>query len=257
MTTFVSDLASALSAETLKMKRTLALGLAFLAPLLVVFLEFLLFLQRGELMIPKSGNIWTVLMHNSLLLWDILMVPLFVTLQTALLAGLEHGNKNWKHIFAVPISRGAVYAAKQIMAMALIGLSTPLLWAAVIGAGLLLRVLKPGIGFEAAAPMWPVLQFALLSYVTSWLIVSIHAWIGMRWPSFVVAMGVGVAATVISAMLLQSEYSRFFPWMLPAVVTREAIVNGAFSYGLIAAGALGGIFGAILGGLAFTRRDVL
>jgi hypothetical protein len=257
MTDFARDLGITLGSELLKMRRTLALALAFLAPLLIVLLEFLVFWQNGEQMSASEGDMWQLLMRNCLLLWDLLMIPLFVTLQTALLAGLEHTNHNWKHLFALPVSRGAIYAAKQIVAMGLIGLSTPILWAAVIAAGWVLRLAKPGIGFEAAPPVWAILKYALLSYVSCWLIVAIHAWVGMRWSSFVVAMGVGVGATIIAVIVMQSDYGPYYPWTLPAVATREAIVNGNLRFVPLAIGVLGGVAVAILGGIDFTRRDVL
>ncbi len=256
MRRFIRDLTAAVRAESLKTKRTLALRLAFVAPLLIVFLQFVILWHNGAKMIRPGRNAWMSLMQNSLLLWDLLMVPLFVTLQTALLAGLEHSNQNWKHLFALPVSRRAIYGAKQLVALGLIGLSTPVLWAGVIAAGLLLRLLRPGIGFEASIPPWRILQFALLSYVCSWLIIAIHTWIAMRWSSFVVAMGAGVAVTVAAVIVLQSEYNVYYPWTLPAVVTRAAI-EGQLRYVALACGSVGGIVVAVLAGLEFTRRDVL
>ncbi len=257
MKTLMQDLGAALQAEILKTKRTLAFGLAFLAPVLVVWLEFMVFWNRGEQMAPGDGDIWKLLMKNCLLLWDLLMVPLFVTLQTALLGGLEHANKNWKHLFAQPVSRGSIYAAKQLVALGLIGLSTPVLWGAVILAGLALRALEPGIGFETVIPVWPILQYALLSFLASWLIVAIHTWIGMRWPSFLVAMSAGVAATIGAVIILQSDYNIYYPWTLPAALTGGALMDGHLQVGALVFGVVGGMVVAILGGMEFTRRDVL
>jgi hypothetical protein len=257
MTGFISDLGVALSAEILKTKRTLALRLAVLAPLLVALLEFLILWRLGAKAGRSGPGIWISLTQNSLLLWDLLMVPLFVTLQTALLAGLEHSNKGWKHLFALPVSRRAIYGAKQLVALALIGISTTVLWAAVIGAGLLLRVFKPGIGFESAIPVWRILWFVLLSYACSWLIIAIHTWVAMRSSSFVVAIGFGVAATVVAVIVLQSDYNIYYPWTLPAVVTRFAIVEGELRYLAFGAGLIGGIALAVVGTLDFSRRDVM
>jgi len=256
MTTFVHDLWVALAAETLKTRRTLAVRLAFIAPVLIVLLQFVIYWKNGARAARGDRSMWVSLMQNSLLLWDLLMIPLFVTLQTALLAGLEHANKNWKHLFALPVSRGAIYGAKQIVALALIGLSTPVLWAAVMGGGLLLRFLRPGIGFEAAVPVWKILEYSMLSYVCCWLIIAIHTWVAMRWPSFVVAMGVGVAVTVAAVIVLQSDYNIYYPWTLPAVVTRTAM-DGKLNYLALAFASGGGIVCAVLGALEFTRRDVI
>jgi hypothetical protein len=62
MILFIRDVGAALSSEILKTRRTLALGLAFLAPLLIIGLEFLIILQRttasfSERFIPP-GRLW-------------------------------------------------------------------------------------------------------------------------------------------------------------------------------------------------------
>jgi hypothetical protein len=250
MISFMHDLGPALWAETLKLKRTLALSLAFIAPVLIYW-------DRGSTQGPVGRDTWISLAQNNLLFWNLLMVPLFTTLQTALLAGLEHAHKNWKHIFALPVSRGAIYVAKQVVATGLIGLSSLVLWAGIIVSGLVLRRVQPGIGLEHAIPLWRILQYTLLAYFTSWLIIALHTWIGMRWPSFVVAMGVGIGATVVAVIVVQSDYPLYYPWTLPATLTLQAIKDGTFSYGWATLGTLGGFAACILGGLEFTRRDVL
>lgn len=257
VTTFARDLGPALSAEALKLRRTLALSLAFVAPVLLVGLEFCIFVDRGAEMTPEDGRIWQQLTLNSLMLYNLLVVPLFVTLQTALLGGLEHGNRNWKQLYALPVSRGALYAAKQLVAVGLIGLSAPVLVGAIVVAGLALRAIYPGIGFEAPVPAWEILRYALLSWVASWLIVAIHTWIGMRWSSFVVAMGVGVSATIAAVMIIQSEYVGYYPWTMPGVVVRQAMLDGVVPVRTLAAWVAGALVCAVAGGIEFTRRDVL
>ena len=256
MAVFLRDLGAALAAESLKLRRTLALRLAFLAPLLIVWLEFLLFWQRGEKMLTAGTSMWSLFMKNNLVLWGLLMAPLFVTLQTALLADLEHRNRNWEHLLALPLSRGAIYLSKQAMALALIALSVPAIWVTIMVAGLGLRALKPGIGFEASVPVWPILKFALLSYFCSWLIIALHTWIAIRWPSFVKAIGAGVAATVVAVVVVQSEHSLYYPWTLPAAVTRTAILDGRLHYAAMIVGSVGGAVVATLGCLDFRRRDL-
>jgi lantibiotic transport system permease protein len=254
---FFTDLVPALEAEMLKTRRTLALTLAFLAPALVVGLEFCILIQRANGPFPEGKSPWLSLSQSTLVIWTLLMLPLFITLETALLGGLEHASKNWKHIFALPISRGAVYAAKQIVAMALMGLSSLTLWAAILAAGYALRLLKPGIGFEAPAPLWVILRFAMVGYLASWLIIALHTWVAMHWSSFVVACSVGIAATVIAVVLINSDYGPYYPWTLPALLSMDAMSKGAVPPLMLALGSVGGVLGAILGGLEFTRRDVL
>lgn len=250
-------LARALSAEWLKMKRTLALWLAPIAPLVIVALQIAMVLQRESYYRQQDiSDAWGQYGEQTVFLWTLLMLPLFITLETALLSNLEHGNLQWKHLFALPISRGAVYAAKQLMGMILIGLSMASLYALLVFSGLALRVLTPGLGFEAPVPWLDFLRSVGLAYLASWLIISIHTWVGLRWHSFVVASAVGIAAMVVAVLLFQSDWSQWYPWTLSGVIT-YSLAEGLRPMAELAVGSLGGVLVALLGGWDVTRRDVL
>ena len=115
----------ALRAEVIKTRRTLAFWLAIIAPLVVISLEVAMFYKNRAIYqnSPPGDEIWFQFGLQTMVLWGLLMMPLFVTLETALVASWEHRNRQWKHLFALPIPRGALYAAKQLCGMALIGLS--------------------------------------------------------------------------------------------------------------------------------------
>ena len=125
----------ALSAETLKLKRTLAVWMVLIAPSVVVALNFVMLLDRGENFMSQADTAWQALAQNILLFWALMMLPLFVTLETALLGGVDHNSQQWKHLYALPIPRWAIYAAKSIIALALIGASALVLWGETIAAG--------------------------------------------------------------------------------------------------------------------------
>ena len=132
-----------------------------------------------------------------------------------MLSALEHNNKTWKQLYALPLPRWAVYAAKQFVSMGLIGLSMIFLLAMIVGIGLLLNRFRPTLGFAAPIP-WPtIIQAYLLTYLASWLIISLHLWVSAHWPSFVAAMGVGIVATVAGVLVIESDWARVYPWTLP------------------------------------------
>ena len=249
-------LSRALSAEVLKTKRTLTLGLAFLAPLAVAFLEFVMHMQMGERAMQPGAEAWISLSQHSLILWTLLMLPLFVTLETGLLSALEHNNKTWKQLYALPLPRWVVYAAKQIIGMGLIGLSMAVMVAMIVGVGLPLSVFKPTLGFSDPIP-WPtIIQTYLLTYLASWLIISLHLWVSAHWPSFVVAMGVGIVATVAGVLVIESDWARVYPWTLPGLVAINFMEGDAVTAEL-ALGIVGGIVAALAAGWEATRHDVL
>jgi hypothetical protein len=194
------------------------------------------------------------------------MMPLFVTLETALVAQLDHASRGWKHIFALPVTRGALYAAKQVSGMALIGLSLAALVALCVLGGLGMRVVAPGVGFEAAIPLFDIASFAFFTYLGSWLLISIHTWVAQRWSSFVVASGVGIAMTIIGVIVIQSDYAGIYPWTLPVLVANgfnnsiqplNVLEEGVRPIRELLTGSFGGILVAAAGGWEFARRDVL
>ena len=248
----------ALNAERLKVKRTLALWLAPLMPLVIIGLQLAIVIQQQEFYQKQErvAQAWTDYGGQIVFLWTMLLLPLFITLESALLANLEHGNQQWKHLFSLLIPRGAVYAAKQISVMAIIGLSMAALYVYVVLSGLALRWLTPGLGFEAPVPWWEFFQYIALAYLASWLIVSIHTWVGLRWHSFAVASAVGITAMVIAVFMFQSDWAPWYPWTYSGIVAIR-LEDGLSPLNQLLAGGVGGVFAALLGGWDVIRRDVL
>jgi len=247
----------ALHAEQLKMKRTLAFWLAPLAPLVIIALQVAMVMQRqAYYRAQEVANAWIEYAGQTVFLWAILMLPLFITLETALLANLEHGSGQWKHLFALPVPRGAIYAAKQVSSLAIIGLSMAALYAYIVASGFALRVLTPGLGLEAPVPWWDLFRHVALPFLASWLILAIHTWVGLRWQSFVVASAAGIAAMVVAVVMFESDWAQWYPWTLPGLVA-NGVESGQDVLPLVLIGSLGGVGVALLGGWDVVRRDVL
>jgi hypothetical protein len=250
----VKYLVRALSAEILKTKRTLALGLALLAPLSIAFLAFVVSWQAGPPDTPAEG--WRYFVQNGHILWNLLMLPLFVTLEMGLLGNLEHGNRMWKTLYALPAPRWSVYIAKQLIALVLVGLSSALLIVFLFLAGSLLNLINPAYGFGAAFPWAQALGISGITFLCAWLIIAFHLWFSIRIPSFVAAMGLGIVAVVASVLVIESKYAPYYPWTLSG--TTVMAINQAESYSTqLLVGLAGGILIALIGCWDATRRDVL
>lgn len=245
----------ALSAEVLKTKRTLTLWLVLLAPLAVAFLEFVMHMQTGMRATQPNASAWLSLTQQFLIVWTLLMLPLFVTLETGLLNAQEHGNKMWKQLYATPLPRWIIYTAKQLMSLALVGASTVVLLAMSIGVGLLLNVFKPELGLAPPIDWDIILPAYALAYLAAWLIISLHLWVGARWPSFIVAMGVGIVATVAGVIVINSDWAQTYPWALPGLASIGYLEGNAITT-QVALGLAGGIFIALAGGWDVARRDI-
>jgi hypothetical protein len=252
----MKSLLRALSAEILKTKRTLAFWMTLVTPAVVCILQLLLLLRFTGQYGDEMGDAWIASSQNTYALWVILALPLFITLETSLLAQSEHGEKHWKHLFALPIPRWAIYAAKWLAGLLLLLLAQVFLGALILVTGYLARWLKPELGFGALAPVGTIAQTLGRVYLIALLMHSIHTWISLHFRSFTVAVGVGMAAAVSNIILISSEEGpRYFPWAL--TVNALPQMETAWLGNALAVGIAGGLLLAFLGGWEVTRRDIL
>lgn len=251
----MTPLVRALSAETLKLRRTLALWMCLIAPATVVVLLVLqMTFSRGPATQPSAEAAWLMFAHGVLGIWCFLMLPLFVTLQSALLAGLEHGENQWKHLLALPLPRHVHYLAKWFALVALLLAAFVVLCLLVPIGGWALDLVKPGFGIAGPPPWQMLLRTSAAAYAASLLIVSLHTWIALRWRSFTIAVAVGMSATVCGFLIGQSErFGHSYPWSMPVqVLARE----GQYLELVVVTGVAGGLIVAMLGLIDFARRDV-
>ncbi len=251
----MSYLTRVLGAEFLKVKRTLVLWSTLAASLGVDILYFfVLLMNRGA---PVQGRTeWETLFQSTNAMWVVLALPLFITLMTALLAQMEHSEKQWKHWFALPVPRWSIYSAKWIIGLGLAWAGTILLELGAVGIGLSMKVLRPDLDFSTPIPWMALAKNTVLISLIVMLIYSLHTWIAERSHSFSFAVGVGMAAAIANILIMNSEkWSKVFPWALTLHV-----LNPESAYYLpqaLAIGITGGLLVAFLGCWDVTRRDVL
>jgi hypothetical protein len=246
----MKSLFRALYAERLKLKRTLAFRMIFVAPLLVATLQF--FIAWNQKRFGPNFNMWEMLPKSGMAVWAVFMLPLLITLETALINGVEHSEKQWKHLFALPISRTSVYIAKFLVAQALALASTVVLSALILLSGLALIRLRPEIPRTGSIPYGWLLKHAVLVWLASWLIVAIHNWISIRWAGFALALGAGVGGTFFALFAASARLGKYYPWLLPVNIFTEGRATTA-----VWLGAVGGVIAAVIGCVEFVRRDVI
>ncbi len=245
----------AVSAELLKMKRSLALWLTFIAPLVITALQLAVFYDGGERFLAGEPSAWIFITRQTLIYWTLLMQPLFVTLETALVAQLDHSGDHWKQLFSLPLPRWSIYAAKLFVCAALIALSIVFLFLDTILSGVLFNILKPGLGFAQHLPLRGMLWLFLLTFLSSLLTIAIHVWVAMYWRSFVVASGFGIAMTTAGVLVINSKVAGYYPWTMAAVILNK-LQDGLPYLDLLGYSLLAALVVSLVGSLLFTHRDV-
>jgi hypothetical protein len=251
----MSLLIRALSAEALKLRGTLALWMCLIAPATVVALYVLqmTFMDYGKRPALPPADAWKMFAQSVLVLWALLMLPLFVTLEAALLAGLEHANQQWKHLLALPLPRGMHYLAKLLALLAMVALAMVCLLLLIPLGGWVLDQLQPRFGIDGPPPWEFLLTGVGACLVAALMIIAIHAWVSIRARSFTVAVSFGMTATVAGFLIGQSaRFGHFYPWSMPLHVFGDAGEHLGF---VMVAGAAGGLAFSLLGLWDFLRRE--
>ena len=253
----MKSLGRALSAEVLKLKRTLALWLAVGYPVpLLTLLAFTFILRPAVYLGVAPQQRWATYTSFAFVgqLWAFLMLGLLVTIETTLLAGLEHSDKEWKYLFALPIPRWSVYMAKVVVGMGLVGMSSLVLWAGILLIPLLAGFVRPAIAFAGPVPWLVVLSQLGLVYLAAWLMIALQTWVSVRWSNFVVGIGVGITAVIVGVILSDGQsygFVHYYPWLFPFFALSSSTQSP------VILGVLGGLTFSVIGCWEMTRRDVL
>jgi lantibiotic transport system permease protein len=212
----ITDLRRAISAEIYKLRHSsIPVTIVILPLAIVVLMNLVLPFLQGSRPFQTVGNQWLVTGIGMIQLWGFLQA-FIVAVVTAQLAGLEHGNNTWKHLFALPISRKAIYYAKVIVGIGLFSLSSLLILVSMIVTGLLLNAVKPDAGFGASIPWGELILIFLANHLATWLIISIQTWAGTHWSGFGPAMGVAMVGFLLTMFLAnRPDIMRIYPWTLP------------------------------------------
>ena len=241
-----------LAVEGLKLKRTLALAMVVLAPLTVVILHGLIGYAGGSNFVRGGRDAWPSLVNNAIGMWTILVMPLFITLETSLLAGLEHSG-NWKSALALPIPRWMLYAGKLVIAIALLWAAHIVLVLGVLAVGLTLREIQPALALQVL-PLRPLVQPMLTISAAALLGLTIQHWVSLRWGSFAAAIGFGMFAMVSGFVAVNSsEWGRHWPWSLPMHAVRP---SAAGELDVVVVGLAGALVVSALGAFEFSRREI-
>jgi hypothetical protein len=243
----------ALHAEKLKLRSTLALWLCVLAPLVVALFGTAMIWSNPFMLTNAAPETrWQVVIDTVMGTWAMMMLPLLVTLEAALLAGLEHGNHQWKHLLALPVPRSTHYLAKLIALIGLVGLAT-LLLCVLIPVGGFLVMLAPDTLLVGSPPWSHLLGRALATSAAALLMLAVQMFIAIRWRSFTVTMAAGITATMIAMFIPKGGlFNELFPWAMPTLA-----ING--THDQLTAAVMLGIVGfcavAALGVWDFNRRE--
>ena len=239
---------TALAVEAHKLRRSLALLLAAVAPLLIAVFVFFNLLR-----VDKAAP-WAMTLQSSAAIWAFFMLPMSVTALTALVAHTEHGPRAWDHLRALPLPRWHLYASKAVCVLGVVAAMSVLLALLTLLAATGAGWLKPAVAATGAMDIAGYLTLLGRIFLAAWLLVAVQLWIALRYASFVPALATGIGGTFFAVVATSAKIGVVLPWQIPVNQLASDPARAQFA---LALGCIGGcaVFAAMLWQLS--RREVL
>lgn len=202
-----------LSSEFIKLRRTLALWMLFIAPLIVLSLQCLLWLNQKE-GIGYDADLWIMFASNILSMWAIFMFPLFSALVVSLVYHYEHSTNGWQKLYTLPVPRWKIIATKQTASLLLLVASGVVLFIGIIAGGFFVGQVHPAIDMPQYIPYGTILKKWSAVFASSLLVVAVQNWISFRYSTLSASIGAGIAGTFIALFASGWKYGHFYPWLM-------------------------------------------
>ena len=222
-----------MTAEGLKLRRSPALRLVWLLPLLYLLVEGLV-IERPFLglrvLAPKLQATFDLLQVKMVVaLWGGFFHPLMLALLPALLFRPEHRFKTWRHLHAMPLSRRGIFMAKGVYALLLSAAMLVLI-------GLLLWVERRALGWLNPLLAFPFHGFEMAKAL-GWLwlgslpVLALYLWVSDRINSLAVPVVFGLVGLLLTISLTGQELPQpwrrdLIPWVLPYAAAEQVIRSG-------------------------------
>lgn len=209
---------SVLRAEARKLKGSLALMLALLAPLLPALI--VLFASATSNRPLQWGEVFGAFM---LPIWAVFLLPMAMTAVTTLVSQIEYQASGWDHLLALPLPRPMIFLAKAVLTFANVAVMTALAVAFSWGAAHTGGAIS---GFPPAGTIdLPKLAYTIGAISGAALFfVAIQLWISLRFANFVVGMAAGIGGAMVGLAVAMTGTTRadWFPWVLPVKAVSAA-----------------------------------
>ena len=221
-----------LTSEFYKSRKTLAFWAAILLPVLICGLIAFGFYSNSEKLLKLNYPglaLWGQYSGATLGVMGMLILPFYVMFMAFSVNNIEHKNDTWKTLFAQPLNKFSIYAAKFLYAVLLLFICLVLFASLTIAFGYLLQVLVPKFTFKDYNPIVLLCKFYSKLFLASLGILSVQFVFSLIWADFLKPMGigfVGIIAGIITANV-GWKYAYLIPYSDPTLALKVTRVKGA------------------------------
>ncbi len=220
-----------LTSEFYKSRKTLAFWAAIILPILICGLIMIGFYSGSDKILKFNYPgliLWGQFSGASLGVMGMLILPFYVMFMAFSVNNIEHKNDTWKTLFAQPLNKFSIYAAKYLYAVMLLFICLLLFAVLTVGSGYLLQVLVPKYTFNDYNPVLLLTKFYTKLFLASLGILSVQFVLSLLWSDFLKPMGIGFVGTIAGIITANVgwKYAFLIPYSDPALALRVTRVKG-------------------------------
>ncbi|TDQ09282.1 ABC transporter permease [Pedobacter metabolipauper] len=220
-----------LQSEFYKSRKTLAFWAAILLPVVICGLITFGFYTNSEKILKMNYPgmvLWMNYSGGALGVMGMLILPFYVIFMAFSVNNIEHKNDTWKTLFAQPLNKLSIYAAKYLYAVLLIFCCLFLFASLTYLFGNLLQVLVKGLKFNEYSPIEILSKLYLKLFLSSLGILSVQFIISLIWSDFLKPMGIGFIGIIMGIILYTKgwEYAYTVPYSHPSMALTMAKGKG-------------------------------
>lgn len=214
-----------LVSEFYKSRKTLAFWAAILLPVIICGLITFGFYSTSEKVLNLHYPpmvLWAQYSGAALGVMGMLIMPFYVIFMAFSVNNIEHKNDTWKTLFAQPLNKFSIYAAKYLYAVFLIFICLFLFASLTFAFGYLLQVLVPEYNFNQYNPSSILINSYTKLFLSSLGILSLQFILSLVWGDFLKPMGIGFVGTIMGIITASVgwKYAYLIPYSLPTLALR-------------------------------------
>lgn len=216
--------------EFYKSRKTLAFWAAIVLPILICSLIVIGYYSNAERVLKSNYPglvLWGQYSSATLAVMGMLILPFYVMFMAFSVNNIEHKNDTWKTLFAQPLNKFSIYAAKYLYAIMLLFICLLLFAVLTFAGGHLLQLLVPKYTFNDYNPTVLLFKFYSKLFLASLGILSLQFVLSLLWSDFLKPMGIGFIGTIMGIITANVgwKYAYLIPYSDPALALRVAKPN--------------------------------
>ncbi|WP_428631322.1 ABC transporter permease [Sphingopyxis sp.] len=197
--------------EFWKLNRSLAVALAVLAPALPGVLAAFAITSSERTMT------WNVIYNQfALPIWVVFLYPMAVAAFATLAGQIEHRSNGWENMFALPVSKSAIFLAKILVCLS-VAVSMTILMFGLTALGGAAGIVTSGRPPSDIFPIEELARRAPAILASTLPLTLLQIWVALRFSNFVAPLAFGIAGTFIALAVAMTNTAKadLFPWVLP------------------------------------------